>query len=316
MSNRKQINIIFASDDCYAQHVAVAAASILLNAAHPDIMHFFVLEDGISVEKQSGIRTTIENLYGQVDFVPVAGADFSSFFVSAQLSRAAYFRLAIAKLLPEHIHRVIYLDCDLLVLDDIEKLWNFDMAELPIAAVPDCGIMASSRSRRQKKEYIGLTADSEYFNSGVLLLDIAALRREKCEENLLELVKKNNYPHHDQDALNKLFLGRWARLPLRWNVIPPVWFMFMKIIFSSWRIEAASARQNPAILHYAGGYKPWEYDIHEGFNDIYYDVLKKTAFSEAKMPQFDSRKKHRSIGRQMVRLKIGDIWGNIFGKRE
>jgi len=312
----KQINIVFASDDNYAQHAAVAAASILLNAEHPEKMYFFILEDGISEKKQRKIQQTIESLKGHIVFIPVKGEDFSSFFVSAQLSRAAYFRLAVAHLLPQNVGRAIYLDCDLLVFADIEDLWYTDMGGAVIAAVPDCGIMASSRSRKEKKACIGLPYDMEYFNSGVILMDIDAWRNENCGEKLAALVKENDYPHHDQDALNELFLGRWCRLPLKWNVIPPVWFMFMKVVFSPWRKEAATARQHPAILHYAGGYKPWEYDIYEGFNDEYYKVLEKTAFSDAKMPQFDKRKKHRSIGRQMVRLKIGGFWGSLFGKQE
>lgn len=306
------IYIVFASDDRYAQHVAVAAASILLHTTQPQRVHFFVLEDGISDEKQEKIRRTAETLKGQIDFISVAGEDFSSFFVSAHLSRAAYFRLAITSLLPGEVTRVLYLDCDLLVFGDIIELWNTDMGAAPIAAVPDCGILSSSRSRRQKKGCIGLNGNEEYFNSGVLLLNLEVWRRENCGTQLAELIQKNNYPHHDQDALNQLFKDRWHRISLKWNVIPPVWFMFLKVVFSKWRNEAAAARQHPAILHYAGGYKPWEYEEYSGFNDCYYKILKQTAFASANMPQFDARKKHRSIKRQLLRLKIGSFWGSLF----
>ena len=313
--NDAQIHIVFASDDRYAQHAAVAMASVLEHAEHPEKVDFFLLSDGVSEKNAEKFRTTAKSRKSKAFVIPVTGDTFSGLYISAQLSRAAYMRLAVAELLPQDVDRIIYLDCDLLVRKDIAELWNIPMNGNPIAAVPDCGIMTSAKSRKQKRECIGLPMDEPYFNSGVLVIDLAEWREKEYAEQLLELAQNNSYPHHDQDALNFFFYQRWTALPLEWNVIPPVWFMFLKILFSDWRKSAATARQNPAILHYAGGYKPWEYELHLGFNDEYYALLKKTAFAEEKMPQFDARKKHRSIKRQMVRLKLGNFWGKLFGKK-
>lgn len=89
--------------------------------------------------------------------------------------------------------------------------------------------------------------------------------------------------------------------------------MFLKVVVSPWRREAAVARENPAILHYAGSYKPWEYPCCQTFNGAYYDILEKTAFADAPMPQFDTRKKNCSIGRQLLRLRIGRFWSAVWG---
>lgn len=310
-----KIHIVFASDDRYAQHAAVAMASVLEHAKYPERIDFFLLSDGISEERAEKFRTTARRWGSEASVIPVEGEAFSEFYISAQLSRAAYMRLAAAEILPNDIDKVIYLDCDLIVRKDITELWKTPMEGNAIAAVPDCGIMASAKSKKQKRQCIGLKEEDLYFNSGVLILDLAEWRKNNYAKELLSLVQEHSYPHHDQDALNAFFYHRWAALPLEWNVIPPVWFMFLKVIFSKWRASAAAARKNPAILHYAGGYKPWEYEIRQGFNDEYYALLEKTAFADEIMPQFDTRKKHRSINRQIVRLKLGNFWGKLFGNK-
>lgn len=309
-----EIHIVFAADDRYAQHAAVAMASILLHAAEPARVHFFVLDDGVTVEKKAKMEKTVTALGGKaLTFLFIEGNTFDGCFVSAQLSRTAYVRLAAAELLPETVERVLYLDCDLLFFDEAAYLWETDMGGRPLAAVPDCGIMTSARRRREKAACIGLSPDAPYFNSGVLLLDLGAWRREDYTRSLLALAKEKAYPHHDQDVLNDFFRDNWQSLPLRWNVIPPVWFMFLKVAVSPWRYEAAAARENPAVLHYAGSYKPWEYPRHPAFNAVYYDTLAKTAFVDAPMPQFDPRKKNRSLGRQLLRLRIGRFWSAVWG---
>ena len=309
-----EIHIVFAADDRYAQHAAVAMASALLRTAAPERLHFFVLDDGVTAEKREKMEKTVAALGGnRLTFLSIEGKAFDDFFVSAQLSRTAYVRLAAAELLPETVERVLYLDGDLLFFDDAAHLWETDMGGRPLAAVPDCGIMTSVRRRREKAACIDLTPDAPYLNSGVLMLDLAAWRRGGYTRQLLSLAKEHAYPHHDQDVLNDFFRDNWQPLPLRWNVIPPVWFMFLKVAVSPWRYEAAAARENPGILHYAGSYKPWEYSRHPAFNGAYYDILEKTAFADAPMPQFDTRKKNRSIGRQLLRLRIGRFWSAVWG---
>ena len=68
-----------------------------------------------------------------------------------------------------------------------------------------------------------------------------------------------------------------------------------------------------AVLHYAGGYKPWEYKRETAFNARYYDYLEQTAFKDVEMPQMDPRKKRRSLSRQLQRIKLANFWGKCFG---
>ena len=240
--------------------------------------------------------------------------DFTAFYTSGHISKAAYFRLAIPRILPASVKKVIYFDVDLLVLGDIQELWNLDMKNQPVAAVADYGIMASDRMMKQKKEVIGITENACYFNSGVMVIDVESWRKNNYSETVIDIASKENFPHHDQDALNKVFINNWMELPLKWNVIPPVFNLLWKILFKSrFRTNAIKAKKQPAIFHYAGRYKPWEFYLNKGFNEKYYEYLAVTEFSNEKMPQHSKNMKGKSINRQLIRIKIAEVWMRVFG---
>ena len=310
---RDVINIVLASDDNYAQHVAVLAASVLSNTKAQVNIH--LLSDAISKERLTLINNTVQSWGSTLHVYDMSSYDcFDNLFTSGHISKAAYFRLDIANILPEEVNKVIYMDVDLLVLQDIAELWQYDLQGSPLAAVPDYGIMASRRLMKQKQNVIGLQPNSKYFNSGVVIMDLEQWRKHGYAKQVIELAAAGNLPHHDQDALNKVFMGNWMALPLKWNVIPPVFNLFSKILLNrNLRKNAIAARKDKAILHFAGRYKPWEFDLHNGFNDTYYYYLKKTKFADVKMPQPGKNMKGKSIARQMVRLRIADFWQWLWG---
>lgn len=302
----KTINIVLCSDNNYAQHIAVVMASIM--AKTKEKVRFFVISDNISSEKIAKLKNTAVKLNTTVEFIAVSEEQFKNVYLSGHVSKAAYFRLALADIMPDDIEKVIYLDVDLLVYDDIKNLWQNDIKKYALAAVPDFGIMASNRLCRQKKEVIGLPKGKAYFNSGVLLINFKKWREENYTKQILEIINKNKFPHHDQDALNKLFMNNWLQIDLRWNIIPPVFNLFTKILLNkTFRNEAIQAKKNPGIIHYAGRYKPWEFSYHQDFNDMYYKYLKQTAFADEKMPQPGKNMKGKSIFRQILRLKRADL---------
>ena len=307
------INLVLASDDNYAQHVAVVVGSVLCNTKEKVNIH--LLSDGISKERLALIAETARALGSTLSVYDMSSYEcFDNLFTSGHISKAAYFRLDIANILPKAVAKIIYMDVDLLVLQDISKLWHYDMQGKPLAAVPDYGIMASKRLMKQKQNVIGLQPNSKYFNSGVVIMDLEQWRKHGYAKQVIELAAAGNLPHHDQDALNKVFLGNWTALPMKWNVIPPVFNLFSKILFNSDLCKnAIAARKDKAILHFAGRYKPWEFELHKGFNDAYYYYLQKTKFANVKMPQPGRNMKGKSITRQMVRLRIADFWQCLLG---
>lgn len=311
----EEIIIVLASDDHYAQHTAVAAVSMLLNHKDARPLHFYILDDGISTLKESAITATITAKKGVVTFIPCKELEVRA-FTSGHLHRAAYLRLRIPQLLPEDAVKALYFDTDLVVLDDVAELWDYPLHGCPVGAVRDFGIMASARMRRQKEETLGIKAGQPYFNSGVMIMDLSLWRKENAAEKVLETVTTHAYRHHDQDGLNLVFLGRWESLPLRWNVIPPVFGMPLKVLKdAAMRLDAIEALKKPAVIHWAGRYKPWEFRRSEHFNKSYYQYLAETEFKNAAMPQ-PGDMKGKSLMRQELRMKIARFWQQFYNKND
>lgn len=305
----EKINIALASDNNYAQHVAVVMESIIENTRAKERLRFFLLSDGITNDKIIGLKKTLANTGAELVVCDLSAyKGFEKLYTSGHISKAAYFRLDMANILPADVKKVIYLDVDLLVLKDIAVLWNVDMQGKALAAVPDYGIMASKRLMQQKYDVIGLPLNKKYFNSGVVVMDLQQWRAHDYSSKVIHLAATGNFPHHDQDALNKLFMHNWIELPLYWNVIPPIFDLLPKVLFNSkFRAPAIEARNNIAILHYAGRYKPWEFAFKHGFNDKYYAYLKNTAFKGVTMPQPSKNMRGKSLTRQMLRIYLANI---------
>ena len=303
------INIVLASDGNYAQHACVAMTSVLRNTSNPKRIRFYLIDDNIDENNKDACMQTIVKNGGHLHFVKANEKALSNVFVSGNLTRAAYFRLDIPNIVPDEVKRAIYLDCDLLVLDDIKKLWDYDMKGKPVAATEDFGILSSKGKYSEKLVNIGLQNGDSYFNSGVLLMDLEQWRSSDYAGKLIKLVGERNFRHHDQDALNYMFTGKWTQLPMRWNVIPPIFNMALRVVINGdMRKKAVDALNNIGIFHYAGGYKPWEYDVYKGFNEKYYEYLSYTEYKNVKMPQPNPKKKGHSISRQLWRLK----WAKLF----
>lgn len=306
------IAIVMVSDDNYAQHGAVVCASILVNHKGELPIHFYYFDDGISEEKQAGIAATVTERKGTITFIPTVQREILD-HTSGHVNRAAYLRLLIPELVPQSLQRVIYLDTDLVVLDDIQELWDMDLGGKPLGAVPDLGILASSRMRRQKEETLGIKEGKLYFNSGVMVMNLTAWREKQYGSQVIRCVEEGTFRHHDQDGLNKVFQDNWQPLPLRWNVIPPVFTLPVKVLKKSrWRNLALEALEHPAVFHWAGRYKPWEFPLQKNFNQKYYDYLNKTALKDKYLAQSSGYKKNKVFSVQEIQCNLAALIRKIF----
>ena len=127
-----------------------------------------------------------------------------------------YYRLLASRLLPDTLDRVLYLDPDILVLNPLRPLWETDLEGNLFAAAAHTGKTELANSVNRMR----LNSGSDYYNSGVLLMDLAAARREIDPEEIFRYVAehKKELLLPDQDLLNALY-GRRI-LPLDdalWN---------------------------------------------------------------------------------------------------
>jgi len=206
----------------------------------------------------------------RVRLVHAAEHPFGALPMLDHVSAAALLRLRLGELLPA-VDRVLYLDADMLVLRDLRPLLATDLSHALAAAVIDYGLHAATEHERQLgagdhrrhvRETLGWDPDDfTYVNAGLLLLDLAALRRDDFAERATRLVldHPSRFLWRDQDAVNLLLAGRIRLLDPRWNAL--VWHLEREerrhFARPAERVVAALQRRDPWILHLTGLYKPW-----------------------------------------------------------
>lgn len=180
---------------------------------------------------------------------------------SRLITHTAYARLFMGELIPLEAERVLYVDCDLLFERDVEELWATDLAGNTIGAVDNRYWEDSSRHQQR----LGLAAP-EYFNSGVLLVDLKRWRTLDMGARALDFAEQagERLFLHDQDALNGALQGDWLRLPLHWN---------------AWTIHPELHEDSEAVFHFMGAPKPWHADYSGRFADKFYGYLDRTPYA-------------------------------------
>ncbi|MGV8831468.1 MAG: glycosyltransferase family 8 protein [Devosia sp.] len=161
-----------------------------------------------------------------------------------RLSNIVYARLVIDRLLPPEVTRLVYLDCDMMVRDRIERLIEIDLDGRAIAAVRDTSGAFITGGRDLLSNRDLFDAADPYFNAGMIVIDVAKWRAARILETLEQALSDGVMAriYYDQDFLNLVFKGQWLELPWRWNLI-----------------DARSVHEglDPAICHYTGETKPW-----------------------------------------------------------
>jgi lipopolysaccharide biosynthesis glycosyltransferase len=155
-----------------------------------------------------------------------------------------YSRLVLPELLPEK-DRILYFDSDLVVLTQIDAIWEWPMTRL-LGAVP-IGVVAYSALERKLLNERGVPDDAPYFNSGVLLIDLARWRANSISSRLLEIARENReyFAARDQTVLNLFFSGDFDHLPARFNIIA----------LPTNRLPEEAL---DGIIHFVGAPKPWD----------------------------------------------------------
>nr|WP_173813049.1 glycosyltransferase [Dendrosporobacter quercicolus]NSL49868.1 hypothetical protein [Dendrosporobacter quercicolus DSM 1736] len=151
-----------------------------------------------------------------------------------------YFRFFIPFVLKER-DKLLYLDEDILCLQEISELVHLDMGKHLAAVVSDVLSVA-----RRQSEALNLQSEC-YFNAGVLLINVHQWLKQNISEKALSLLsdRSKNYVFLDQDALNLILDNAKKILPQKWN-------------FISEKHEKTNIPKNTILLHCAANPKPWD----------------------------------------------------------
>ena len=209
----------------YSKFVGTTMLSIFENTASEVTVH--ILHDNTLPADNRDKFIYIADRYGQrVKFYNVEEScvneieEIKKIFpgvTESRVSIATFYRFFIMTVLPENIEKAIYLDADIIVNLDINELWQIDLKDKILAVVPE--VIQGSNSAKQTLCIDGFVKIEDYFNAGVLLMNIKILREEK--ETIINGMKFIANSRHaylkDQNVLNYCFSSRTIKLPIKFN---------------------------------------------------------------------------------------------------
>lgn len=260
----QDVVIACAADTRFIRPLAAMLQSALVHMATDRSPVVYILHDGI----EEADRDRVVSRWGRgarVTWLRPGPHEFAELPLWGRMPVTTYYKLALPKLLPESIGKVIWLDCDLIVNRDLGELWDLPLEGRPVLAAQDAVVPSvSSRFGVAGFRELGIPPEARYFNAGVMLVDLDSWRRERIVPRTIAYLKAHGKEvfFWDQEGLNATLAGRWGELDPRWN----------------WSASAPSAGE-AWIVHFTGGLKPWRYENGGPHCESYFRYLDMTAWS-------------------------------------
>lgn len=283
------LNVVFASDDNYVPFLSIAIFSLLKNNADDfDEISIFVLDDDISDENKTKVSNLFKDYDCSISFIETKKLDEMDFNVLGlernlnKSSLTTYARLFMSTLLPSNIDKVLYLDCDSLIVGSYKELWNIDVSNYYCAGVLD-GINTAV------KESLGFNKNDNYINAGFLLVNLKKWREKNVEEKFIRFMveNQNRFYQHDQGVINNIFKNNILIINPKYNL--QIYFQTLNYDlarkFTCMETEyyteeiVDEARENPVFLHFCGpNYdRPW-YNKHHPYAKMFKEYAEKADY--------------------------------------
>lgn len=277
-------HIILATDNNFVQHCAVTMTSIL---EHNNEICFYILTEGLSAKNEKVLNDLVNKYHSKLNILSIDSSIVEKFPMPqtagfSHISVATYYRLFIASLLPQDVNKVLYLDCDIVVRDSLDELFNIDIEGYSLGAVfQDDPLLLQG----DEYERLGLQGETGYFNAGVLLINLKYWRDNDVEKRLLNYISNNteNIRFHDQDTLNAVLAPSALTLDCKWNTLTifltRAIYRFTSPRCINYRNQILSGvGKNPTIVHFVSRPKPWDWSCSHPFKKDYFTNLDKTVY--------------------------------------
>ena len=263
---KKEIPIFFAVDENYAPFLAVTLRSIIDHFNRDYHYVVYILTSDLTdytfkrLAKMEDPDCEIKFVNIQEQLKKIGG----KLFTRDYYTNATYYRIFIQNLFPQY-DKVLYLDCDILVLGDISELYNIDLGDNYVGAITEDIMTNIDVFGRYVEEFLGIERH-KFFNAGVLVLNLKKYREVDVEKQFLKLLGQYKFRvTQDEDYLNVICKDHVKFIEQGWNKSP---------------IEDPTFDPSTLkLVHYKINYKPWHFD-NVKFAEDYWDFVKRTEFYE------------------------------------
>lgn len=300
------MNIVYASDDNFADVLAVSLVSLLENNKN-NTVNVYIISQDISDKNKERIISSAQNYQCLIEFInmPNISQIIGETVDIKRYSESMFSRILLGTLLPSEVTKAIYIDCDTLVLDSLSQLWDTDLKGKTIGAIRD------SRNIRYSQN-LGIKSSNYYVYSGMLVMDLEKYRKLCYQVKLVDAIKEYNgildFP--DNDIICKLLQDDIYYLPLRYNIISLFYMCkYNEISAARWpqymytEDEVNSAIRKPCIVHFDTFFmvngRPWMQNCDHKMTPVYLKYREKTAWANEPLRPSSMTNKRRLI--QIVR---------------
>lgn len=266
---KKIVPVFFSVDENYAPYLSTALASLIEHTSENYQYNLHVVHHNLTrrslrkIQKLDLGRENVNIIMTEMQETLSGISDRKSTQLKADyFTPTIYYRIFLPEMFPQY-EKGVYLDSDIIVNDDIAKLFETDLNGNLVAATVDMSTQGDELLCRYFDEVVGVKHD-KYFNSGVLVIDFEKFREEEFCEHFLYLLNKYDFDTvaPDQDYLNAMCAGRVEYLDAAWNAMPTPDHHPMK---------------SPKIVHYNLFFKPWHYDGTD-YEELFWEYAKHSAF--------------------------------------
>jgi lipopolysaccharide biosynthesis glycosyltransferase len=263
--NLIKYHIAIAPDNKYANAGLTMLNSLFIN--NPKIkIYVHILDGGIGLKNKIKYflfftKRGIKYKFYKIDYSSIPNA-----ILSNHISMSAYNRIFMSSILKLEIEKVLYLDCDIIIKNSIIELLDTNIDEYYLAGVAEKPTEAVIQNLQLNK--------SNYFNSGVLLINLKKWRTEYFEQKLVNFTNnfRNKIIFHDQDVLNFCAKNNWLSLNYKYNVTHFFYYpeSYLFDYFGLTEREYLEIKSNPIILHFTSHQKPWIEGCKHPKKDLYF----------------------------------------------
>lgn len=252
------IQLVIATNENYLPGAIATLTSARMFTTQEDDIHVTCLHDDLSAEKQNYLIDLVDSLHGQI-FISFIQLDVSKFkncpeFWTEGKSLLPYARLLLGSLLPSHIDKVLYLDVDLLVKCNLKQLYSISLGNYEIAACIDKICPTLRDDYPCEMTDFEIIKYKDYFNSGVMLINLSKIRTTNSFLNVLDMLNKGSnqsFKYADQSALNYYYQGNFLKLDDMWNI------QLHSQNYSQIELQRMLDQSYRGIFHFVSKAKPW-----------------------------------------------------------
>lgn len=268
------MNLLFAIDDNVTMQLMTSLYSIVQNTPGEKFDAYVIQKNRLKKTKE--IEIFCQKIGVDYHAIEVDPEVFKDAPITDRYPETIYYRLLAHEYLPKDLHRILYLDIDILVLNNLRPLYNIEMKDKLYAAASHSALTNNMTEQFNKLRLGNYEAES-YYNSGVLLMNLDAIRQKVNADDIFKYIKDNKLALFlpDQDVLNALYGKEFVKIPDElYNYDARMSSIYTLLGNGKWNLDWVI--DHTVVLHFCGRDKPWKDDYTTRYSGLYKHYAHKT----------------------------------------